>query len=185
MGKVIGRELCKKLKFNHTTKWYIHKSESILENELHKIPLDFEIQMDHLISARRSDQIINKKQKTCYIVDFAILVDQNENLRKQKEIQLLGLCQRTKMVWNISNGDTNYNWCVWKEGRKSWKLENKLRPLLRSARIVLETWGDLYHSDSSERSSANAGVKKLARNNNMNWFINGHLLLIRIQGFFA
>ena len=35
-GEVIHFELCKKLKFDHTTKWYMHKSESVLENEIHK-----------------------------------------------------------------------------------------------------------------------------------------------------
>ena len=34
------------------------------ENEMHRIRWDFEIQMDHLISARRPDQVIvNKKKK--------------------------------------------------------------------------------------------------------------------------
>ena len=33
MGKVFHWELCKVLKFDHTTKWYMHKSESVLENE--------------------------------------------------------------------------------------------------------------------------------------------------------
>ena len=37
VGKVIHMELCKKLKVDHTTKWYMHKQESVLENETHKI----------------------------------------------------------------------------------------------------------------------------------------------------
>ena len=53
VGKVIHWELCKKLKFDHTTKWYMHKPESILENEAYKILWDFEIQTNHLILARR------------------------------------------------------------------------------------------------------------------------------------
>ena len=32
VGKVIHRELCKKLKFDYTAKWYMHKPESILKN---------------------------------------------------------------------------------------------------------------------------------------------------------
>ena len=47
---MIHWELWKKLKFDHTNKWYMHNPESILENEVHKIPSDFEIQIDHLIS---------------------------------------------------------------------------------------------------------------------------------------
>ena len=37
VGKVVNWELCKKLKFDHTTKWYVHKSESVLENDTLKI----------------------------------------------------------------------------------------------------------------------------------------------------
>ena len=37
VGKVIHREMCKKLKFEHPTKWYLHKPESDLENETHEI----------------------------------------------------------------------------------------------------------------------------------------------------
>ena len=54
---------------------------SVPENDTHKLLWDFDIQIDHLILARRSDLIvINKKKKkekkrktrTCKIVDFAI-----------------------------------------------------------------------------------------------------------------
>ena len=36
-------ELCKKLKFDHTTKLYMHKPESVLENEMPNILRDFVI----------------------------------------------------------------------------------------------------------------------------------------------
>ena len=45
VGKVDLLGLCKKLKFEYTTKWYIHKPESIMENEERKILWDFEIQI--------------------------------------------------------------------------------------------------------------------------------------------
>ena len=47
-------------------KWYIHIPESVLENETHTFLVDFKIQTDHLISARRPDRVIvnnNKKKK--------------------------------------------------------------------------------------------------------------------------
>ena len=34
-GKMISLELSRDLKFGHTTKWYIHLPESVLENEMH------------------------------------------------------------------------------------------------------------------------------------------------------
>ena len=52
VDKVINWELCKKFKFNHMNKWYIHNLAFVLENEMHKHLWDSKIQMDHLILAR-------------------------------------------------------------------------------------------------------------------------------------
>ena len=53
----------------------MNNSESVQENEMHKILWDFEVQIDHLISARRSDRVMAKKKRTYRIVDFAVLAD--------------------------------------------------------------------------------------------------------------
>ena len=45
MDKEIYWELCKKLKFDHATKWYMRKLESVQKNETHKILWNFEIQI--------------------------------------------------------------------------------------------------------------------------------------------
>ena len=58
MGKVIHWELCKKLKFDLSTKSYGHKPGFILEHETHKILKDFSIQIDPLVLARRPDLVI-------------------------------------------------------------------------------------------------------------------------------
>ena len=63
VGKVIHWELCKKLKFDHSNKWYMHNPESVLENETHELFWDFEIQTDHQISARRPELIVINKKK--------------------------------------------------------------------------------------------------------------------------
>ena len=64
VGKVIHWELYKKLKFDHSTKWYIHKPESVLENETYEIHWYFEIQTDLLIPARRPDlEIVNNEKR--------------------------------------------------------------------------------------------------------------------------
>ena len=54
--KVIHWELCKKLKFDHTNKWYIHKPESVRENETLKILWEFSSRTLYL-------EVINKKKK--------------------------------------------------------------------------------------------------------------------------
>ena len=63
VGKVIHWEMCKKFKFDHTTKWYIHNPAHILENDSHKLLWDFNIQKDYLIPPRRPDLIIIKNKK--------------------------------------------------------------------------------------------------------------------------
>ena len=42
-------------KFDHANKWYMHNTEPVLENDTHKLLRNFDIQTDHLISARRPD----------------------------------------------------------------------------------------------------------------------------------
>ena len=62
--KVIHWEICKKSKFDHAIKWYMHNPAAVLENNTQKLLWDFDIHTDHLISARRSDLIIiNKKRE--------------------------------------------------------------------------------------------------------------------------
>ena len=58
VGKVIYRKMCKKFKFDHANKWYMHNPAPILENNTHKLLWDFDIQTDQQFSARRPDLII-------------------------------------------------------------------------------------------------------------------------------
>ena len=64
-------------------KWYMHNPTSVQENETHKLLWDFDFQTDHLISVRSPDLIIiNKKKRTCKIVDFAVPVDHSKIEKK-------------------------------------------------------------------------------------------------------
>ena len=83
-GKMIHRELCKKLKCGHTIKWYINKLESIQENETHKILLDFEIQTYDWISSRSPDLVIHKQNRTCHRMDFAGRMNEKVKTKKAK-----------------------------------------------------------------------------------------------------
>ena len=56
--KVIHRELCKRFKFDHTTKYYINIIESVLENKILKISWDFERLTNHLILARKPNIVL-------------------------------------------------------------------------------------------------------------------------------
>ena len=64
----------------------MHNPTSIQENKTHKL-WDFEIQTDHLISARRPDLVIvnNNKKRTCRIVNFAVSADYGVNLKESEK----------------------------------------------------------------------------------------------------
>ena len=77
VGKVIHWEMCKKFKFDHTNRWYMHNPAPVLENATRKLLWDFNIQIDNLILDWRPDLIIinKKKKRICKIVDFAVPAD--------------------------------------------------------------------------------------------------------------
>ena len=79
------------------------KPESILENDLLKIRWDFEIQMDHLILARRPDlEFINKKKRTCCFVDFIVLKDHRVKIKGSKKTnKYLGLTRELKKLCSM------------------------------------------------------------------------------------
>ena len=85
VGKLIHWEMCKKLKFDHTNKWYIHNPAPVLENNTHKLLRDFDIQTDHLISARTPNLIIINKKKIIFkIVDFAVSANHRIKVKNVK-----------------------------------------------------------------------------------------------------
>ena len=71
--------LIKKLKFDHTTKWYVHKLESVQENEMHKTFSDFEMKIIDSILTKRLDLVLIKKKRTFQLTHFAISVDHKKN----------------------------------------------------------------------------------------------------------
>ena len=87
IDKVIHWEMCKKFKFDHTNKWYMHNPATILEKDTYKLLRDLDIQTDHLISARRPDLIvINKKiEKLQNCILYCTGRTQNKTERKWKE----------------------------------------------------------------------------------------------------
>ena len=76
----------------------MHKPESVLENETHKIFWDFEIQTDHLIAARRLNLVIvnKKKEHLPNSVFCRPSGPQSENQRKQKKEIYLDLARELK-----------------------------------------------------------------------------------------
>ena len=86
----------------------MHNPASVQENNSHKLQWDFDIQTDHLISARRPDLIVinkkkkKKKERTCKIVDFAVLADRRIKLKEcEKKDKYLDLVRELKKLWNM------------------------------------------------------------------------------------
>ena len=97
---MIHCELCQKLQSDHTTKLYVHKPESVRENETQKILWDFEIQTDHL--RRPNVLLINKRKLTYSLVDFAVSADHRAKIKESEMInKYMDLSRESKNLWNI------------------------------------------------------------------------------------
>ena len=81
----------------------MHNPAPVIENSTHKLLWDFDIHTDHQISDRRRDIIIiNKKKRTCKIVDFAVPADHRIKLRKcEKKDKYLDPARELKKQWNM------------------------------------------------------------------------------------
>ena len=132
----------------------------VLENATHKLLWDFNIQTDHLIPARRPDLIIiNKKKRTCKIVDFAVPADHRIKLKKsEKKDKYLDLARELKKLWNMqvtiipivigTFGTVTKGLLKGLEDLEvgGWVETIQMTALLRTTRIlrrVRETWRDL------------------------------------------
>ena len=94
----------------------MHNPAPVLENDTHKLLRDFDIQMDHLISARRPDQIIiNRKKKTCKVVGFAVPADHRIKMKEcEKKDKYLDLARELKKTMeHVGDNYTNCDWCFW------------------------------------------------------------------------
>ena len=81
----------------------MHNTTYVLENDMHTLLWDFQIQTDHLISARWSDLIIiNKKEIIHRIVDFAVSVDHRVVFQEHEKMDTyLDLARELKKLRNM------------------------------------------------------------------------------------
>ena len=75
MVKIIYWEMCMIMNYDYTDKWYMDRQEFVLENKMYKI-LWF---WDNPI--HKTSSSLNRK-RTCEIVDFFILSEQNSKKAK-------------------------------------------------------------------------------------------------------
>ena len=141
-------------------KWYMPHPVPVIENDIHKLLWDFNIQTDHLISARRQDLIImNKKKRICEIVDFVVPADHRINLKEcEKKDKYLDLARELKKLWNmkvtivrivigafgtIIKGSLKGLGDLEVGGRVETIQMTALPRTARILRRVMEAWGDL------------------------------------------
>ena len=101
--RVIHWVSCKKVKFQHTNKWYKHKPEAILENETRGNLWNLDILTYCAILARRPDVILmNKWKKICHLVDFAVPEDFRKKLKgKWKKEKNWTNTWSAEKLWNM------------------------------------------------------------------------------------
>ena len=180
----------------------------VLENDTHKLLWDFDIQTGHLISARRPGLIvINKKKRTCKIVDFAVPAYHRITLNKcEKKDKYLDLARELKKKQTMEHeGDDyiNWNWCFWfshqrlLKGLEDWRLEDEWRPSKHQhywerPEFWEESWRleeTCCHSNFIERPSANTFVQNSQGLNNNNKlfeysYYNQQIFMIVIKRIF-
>ena len=123
---MIHWELCKTLKFDHTTKWYRHKPESVQDNETWKIFCDFEKHIESPNDNQMTKLWWLSKTENLLSRGFWRFGEQlRENQRKRKQIEEHRSRQRTEIMWNkrvaVIAGSCKGGW-------KCKKPEDKPRP---------------------------------------------------------
>ena len=146
------------IKIWHTIKWYTHKLESVLENKIHKIVWDFEIQTNHLIMARISDSVNwqtkkSRRRRERFWRFWPSGRPESENKRKRKFRQILGLSQKLKRLEPEGRGNTNYSWCTqnvpqilpkeFKESKISGRIETIQTSIAEISLNTQKNFGDV------------------------------------------
>ena len=138
----------------------MHNLESVLENETHKLRLDFEIQTDHQILARQPDlKIINEKRELAELWTLLPWCTTEWNWKWIEGYSYLDLPTELKSLWNmkvtkipIAIGALGTVTKGLVQGLDDLEMSGReetiqTTELLRSARIlrrVLETWRNLF-----------------------------------------
>ena len=93
MARTIHWDLSGKCGLERNERWYDHVPESVLENDDYKLLRDFSVRTDHEIGARRPDlMIIDKRERSCQIIDVAIPEDgrvrekEDEKIKKYQDL---------------------------------------------------------------------------------------------------
>ena len=88
VARKVHWELCKKNALEHKDRWYEHEPAVVVENENVKLLWDMTVQCDNIIEARRPDIVLlDKKEKSCMIVDIAVPGDGRVHEKELEKIE--------------------------------------------------------------------------------------------------
>ena len=103
VARAIHWDLAGKCGFEWNENWNDHVPESVLENDDYKLLWDFSIRTDHEIRARRPDLVIvNKRDKSCQIIDVAIPEDGQVREKEDKKVEKYqDLAREVRKMWDV------------------------------------------------------------------------------------
>ena len=119
---------------------------------MHKLLWDYDIQTDHLISARQPGQVIVNKKRDLPKRTFCCPGSPLNKIKKWKPWYKSRLCLRTKKANEFEgDGNTSCNWCTWNnlqgllEGLEYLKIRGQMETIHPTAimRIGQNTEKDL------------------------------------------
>ena len=88
VARIVLCKLCGKYNVKRSEKWYEHAPEGVVENEEVKILWGGMIQCDREIKAKKPDIVlVNKNEKSCAIIDIAILGDIRVSKKVKEKIE--------------------------------------------------------------------------------------------------
>ena len=88
VARAIHWDLSGKCGFERNERWYDHVPESVLEKDDYKLLWDFSVRTDHEIGARRPElMIIDKRDRSCQIIDVAIPEDGRVREKEDEKIE--------------------------------------------------------------------------------------------------
>ena len=143
-GKVIHWELRRKLKFDHTTEWHLHKPVSVLENETFKNLHDLRCKPITWLWPEPYHEIINKKKKRnlpnrglCWSG-----VPESENQRKRK------VDKKLDFAWELKENN-----------QKEWKMK------VTAIQIVIGVRSQGLERGKKSWKSEDNSIAKIGKNN--------------------
>jgi len=108
--------ICSHYGFQICDKPWLYVPQPVIESKNVKIPWDFEVRTDHIISVRRPDIAVILQKEMCYLIDVSIPADINIIEKEKKKIlkyqdlriefhKHWNICLRVipRVTWNLYN----------------------------------------------------------------------------------